>query len=286
MSESTVSPSLTSVIIENVSHLEYNGTTRLVHYNASLIGFIIMMASFTMIGVPSNLLLVEVFRQRQKRHNGINNLFALSLAVADAIICGVTIPVRTLSLLGMIRTDFGCGMTLFIGYMTVAFQVILMLGVCIERYCAVCRPFQRWRIKHVIIFVSAAAVYSVGNSAIAFPTAVFDSTTSHFCERRAGVARSVMDVLNAFSWFAIVVIIAVLYTITIVEIYKRTRRRRKVKNTIEVRDLGAYPYRNYLKCLSITMLVHHLQCSGSCIRYLETISKWGVNSDFLALLDV
>ena len=128
MSESTRLPFLTSAIKVNVSHLEYNGTTELVDYNASVIGFVIMMALFTIIGVPSNILLVVVFRQRQKRYTGTNNLFALSLAVADAMICGVTIPLRTFSLLGMIRTDFGCGMTLFIGYMTVAFQVILMLG--------------------------------------------------------------------------------------------------------------------------------------------------------------
>ena len=240
MSESTVSPILTSAIIENVSHLEYNGTAGFVDYDASVIGFIIMMASFTIIGVPSNLLLVVVFRQRQKRHNGTNNLFALSLAVADAIICGVTIPLRTFSLLGMIRTDFGCGMTLFIGYMTVSFQVILMLGVCIERYCAVCRPFQRRRIKYVVVFISTAAVYSGSISAAAFPIAVFDVKIFHFCERRANLARIVMDALNATSWFVIVATMIVLYTITIVNIRKRTRRKPKVQNTSAVRDLGAY----------------------------------------------
>ena len=238
MSESILLPILTSAITQNVSHLEYNGPTRLVDYNASVIGFIDMMTLFGIMGVPSNLNLVVVFRHRQKRHNETNNLFALSLAVADAVICGVTIPVRTFSLLGMIRTDFGCSITLFIGFITVSFQVILKLGVCIERYCAVCRPFQRWRIKHVIIVVNAAAVYSGGNSAIAFPTGVFDSTTAHFCERRASLARSVMDALNTTSWFAVVTIMAVLYMINIVNICKPGQRMKKNQNSSAVRDFG------------------------------------------------
>ena len=245
MSESTVFPILTSTIIENVSQLENNGTTGLVDYDASDIGFITMMASFTIIGVPSNILLVIVFCQRQKRYNGTNNLFALSLAVTDAIICGVTVPAQTFGMLGMIRTDFGCGISVFIGYMTVSFQVILMLGVCIERYCAVCRPFQRWNIKHVTVFITAAAIYSGSISTIAFPIAVFDATASYFCQRRASLAKSVMDLLNACSWFAIVIIMAVLYIITILEICKRTRKR-KLQNTSGVSNLGIYAYRNYL----------------------------------------
>ena len=113
-----------------------------------------------------------------------------------------------------------------------------LVAVCIERYCAVCRPFQRWRIKHVIIFVNAAAVYSGGNSAIAFPTGVFDSTTAHFCERRASLARSVMDALNTTSWFAVVTIMTVLYMINIVNICKRSQRMKKNQNSSAVRDFG------------------------------------------------
>ena len=231
---STVLPAITTGSLENVSHVEYTETThiseRFVDYNAAVIGFIIMMASFVIIGIPSNLLLVVVFRQRQKRHSGTNNLFALSLAVTDALICGVTIPVQTFSLLGMIRTDFGCGMTVFVSHTTISFQVILMLGVCIERYCAVCRPFHHWRIKHVLWFATTAAIYSGSISAVAIPTAVFDGTSLYFCERKASLARYIMDALDAFSWFAIVIIVAVLYTITIVNICQRTRMKRKVQD--------------------------------------------------------
>ena len=257
MAESTVLPIVTT-IIENVSHLEYNATTqraeRYVDYNAAVIGFIIMMAAFTIIGVPSNLLLVGVFRQRQKRHNGTNNLFALTLAVTDAIICGIAIPVLTFSLLGMIRTDVGCAITVFIAHTTVSFQVIIMLGVCIERYCAVCRPFHRWRIKHVIVFVSAAAVYSGSISAVALPTAKFNDMTFYFCERRAILATNVMDALDAFSWFAVVIIMAVLYTITIVKICKQTRMKQKVQDTNRVRNRVTY------KMISSTALIIVLYC--------------------------
>ena len=80
MSESTVLPILTTSNIEYISHPEYDETTererteRFVNYNADVIGLILMMSSFTIIGIPSNLLLVVVFRQRQIRNNGTTNL--------------------------------------------------------------------------------------------------------------------------------------------------------------------------------------------------------------------
>ena len=230
---------LATSIMENVSDLKCNETMERIGrvMDADVVGFIVMMSSFTVIGIPSNLLLVVVFRQRQIRHNGTNNLFALSLAVTDAIICGITIPLLTCSLFGMIRTDFGCAVTVFIAHMTVSLQVTIMLGVCIERYCAICRPFHRWRIKHVIVFISTAAVYCGSISAVSFPTAGFDDTTFYFCERQAILAKDVMDALSAFSWFVVVTIMTVLYTITIVRICKRTRAKQKLQDPSRVRNV-------------------------------------------------
>ena len=245
MSESLVTRTITTSIPDDVSQLQCNGThthrvERFVNYNVAVIGFIVIMASFVIIGIPSNLLLVIVFRQRQKRHYGTNNLFALSLAVTDAIICCFAIPLQTVTLLGMIRTKLGCGTAVFISHTTVSFQVILILGVCIERYCAVCRPFQRWRVKHVIVFVGSALIFSGSISAVAFPTAVFDDTSIYFCERKASLARYIMDGLDAFCWFAIVIIVTVLYTITIVKICKRTRMKRRVRDASLVRNVTVH----------------------------------------------
>ena len=240
MAESTVLPLMTTDIKDNVSHLDYNGTMarteRFVDYDADVIGLIAMMSSFSVIGIPSNLLLVVVFRRRKIQQTGITNLFALSLAVIDTIICGLTVPVITCSNLGMIRSDFGCSVALYITHTTVAFQVILMLGVCIERYCAVCRPFQRWHIKHVIVFVSAAAVYSGSISALAFPSTVFDDTAFRFCERKACLSRNAMYALQAVSWLAIVILMVVLYTITVFKMYKRTTMKQKMQDTTLVRN--------------------------------------------------
>ena len=246
MSESIALPILTTSNIESISHSEYDETTerdrteRFVNYNADVIGLILMMSSFSIIGIPSNLLLVVVFRQRQIRHYGTTNLFALSLAVTDAIICAITIPLLTCSVLGMIRTDFGCAITVFIAHTTVSVQVNIMLGVCIERYCAICRPLHRWHTKHVIVFISTAFVYCGSISALAFPTVVFDDTTFYFCERQGILTTNVMDALSVFSWFVVVTIMAVLYTITIVTICTRARMKQKIQDASRVRNVIAH----------------------------------------------
>ena len=242
MLQSIILGDIATNIPENVSRMEYIGTThraeRFVEINAVVTAFIIMMSSFTLVGIPSNLLLVVVFRQRQKRHNGTNNLFALSLAVTDMTICSLTIPMRTCSLLGMIRNDVGCSVTLFLTYTTVSFQVILMMGVCIERYCAVCRPFQHWRIKHVVAYVSTAAVYCASVSAVAFPTVVFDDTFIYFCKRRENHMTDIVNGVNGLSWFFVVIVMTMLYTSTIVKICKRTRSKKKVQDASQIRDVS------------------------------------------------
>ena len=137
------------------------------------------------------------------------------------------------------RTDFGCAMTVFIAHTTISVQLNIMLGVCIERYCAICRPFHCWHIKHVIVFISIAFVYCGSISALAFPTVVFDDTIFYFCERRAFLATDVMDALSVFSWFVVVTIMAVLYTITIVKICKRARMKQKMQDASRVRNVIA-----------------------------------------------
>ena len=46
-----------------------------------------------------------------------------------------------------------------------------------------------------------------------------------------------MDALGAFSWFVVVTIMAVLYTITIVRICKRTRVKQTLQDASRVRNV-------------------------------------------------
>ena len=118
----------------------------LVSWDLTLYGLVAMMSAFTVVGIPTNSMLVIVFwrRQRGRHATVLPNLFALSLACLDLSICILCIPTLTVSLLGLVRNDWACRAIVYLNYTTVSMEIYLMLGVCMERYCAVCKPFLRW----------------------------------------------------------------------------------------------------------------------------------------------
>ncbi|XP_056411941.1 cholecystokinin receptor type A isoform X1 [Hyla sarda] len=144
-----------------------------------------------LLGVLGNSLVIVVLI-RNKRMRTVTNIFLLSLAVSDLMLCLFCIP---FTLIPNLLEDFIFGSTVcsgafyFMG-ISVSVSTFNLVAISLERYSAICKPLQSrvWQTKSHALKVIAVtwllsftmmSPYPIYSTLVPFPK--YENTTGHMC---------------------------------------------------------------------------------------------------------
>ncbi|XP_075116154.1 cholecystokinin receptor type A [Leptodactylus fuscus] len=144
-----------------------------------------------LLGVLGNSLVIVVLI-RNKRMRTVTNIFLLSLAVSDLMLCIFCIP---FTLIPNLLEDFIFGSTVcraafyFMG-ISVSVSTFNLVAISLERYSAICKPLQSrvWQTKShalkviaVTWFISFTMMSPYPIYSTLVPFSKYDNTTAHMC---------------------------------------------------------------------------------------------------------
>ncbi|KAM4049783.1 cholecystokinin receptor type A [Anomaloglossus baeobatrachus] len=170
---------------------DYNHNTTLPGKDLHQAVRIFLYSLIFLLGVLGNSLVIVVLI-RNKRMRTVTNIFLLSLAVSDLMLCLFCIP---FTLIPNLLEDFIFGSTVcsaafyFMG-ISVSVSTFNLVAISLERYSAICKPLQSrvWQTKSHALKVIAVtwflsftimSPYPIYSTLVPFPK--YENTTGHMC---------------------------------------------------------------------------------------------------------
>lgn len=214
---------------------------------ADMRAFLTLMAVYAALGVVGNSLMLAVFVRRLRRAGGGRqqqqgqqyNYFTAALALADLFVCAVVVPYKAVYSMRLIGDDDVCKSMQYAAGVSLTFSVLVLIGIAVERYHAVCCPTRPFTGRHAWTIIGVIAALSLFGS---FPNYMTSSVYASVDQRHVGChfasgtrpGRTYAAVLAAL-FVATLLVTAVLYGLVFRVIYRRTRARGPLKMAYQPR---------------------------------------------------
>ncbi|KAL4225175.1 hypothetical protein ACF0H5_015867 [Mactra antiquata] len=221
--------------------LENNSTI----WTYDIICLIAMITVLSITGTLGNAPTLIVFLKRKDRH--ASSTFIKILAVLDLLVCMFVMPFTIFYELHTVTSDVSCRVFEFLSHFTVLASNATLVAIATERYIAVCKIGLKLTVKminkgtgaiiisSVLISMPSIGVFavvdmnSIANVSCSFPHDQVDTATCHFTYNILGKeAVTIYQVAQVFIFFAILIIIIVLYTSVYSVLWKRSKIRKHI----------------------------------------------------------
>ncbi|ELU00091.1 hypothetical protein CAPTEDRAFT_212223 [Capitella teleta] len=202
-------------------------------------GFLAWMSLAGGTGIAGNILVIALYPRRQ-RLSFLSGIFIHRLAIVDLLASLVVVPYNVIFELRLVRHVVACKICEFFRYLVISCSLLMLIGVAIERYYAICRPLMPFNQRHVqliLYLMFAAAVLMAFPSVFVYSVFLpaydddrpFLCTPHPSCAPSRGLIGTVYGAVILIAFCVLSLTLLALYTVIYIHIVRHLRMKHSVQ---------------------------------------------------------
>lgn len=192
------------------------------------IPFIMIMSTYTAIGIPTNLIIIKYYPLKSK--TGIlTNYFIKILAFTDLLTCCFAIPVTACLDMGLLRDRVSCKLCMSLTYGFISCSFFLFGSISLERWFSLYHPHVLTK-KHIFGLTICSLILSLVAACLTgfyFDVEQEDSSKKT-CTFTNEHGRIIVGVIFSIVFFSVITVIIICYTTIFFAAFIRYRSSKKV----------------------------------------------------------